>query len=113
MMINLPLRRLTIILLGSLSTLCFAFNDSGQCCKGLGGVQYCDSSSGFYVCQNGSYSSCYCTPKAIMDLKQIEGCCLWQGGVMETFEPGIIRCNDGSISFVCSGIGPTDKIAAF
>lgn len=76
---------------------------NGKCCSKMGGVQYCDSSAGRMVCKNGFYSSCYCTRHAIMDLQLLQGCCLWQGGVMPTYDTtGLVVCNDGSISEECS-----------
>lgn len=74
-----------------------------DCCKFKGGVQYCDSSAGRYVCYDGDYSPCYCTRHAVMNLQKIEGCCLWQGGVL-TRDPrnGFVICNDGSVSEPCS-----------
>lgn len=74
-----------------------------RCCDGMGGVQYCDSSAGRLVCNNGFYSSCYCNRHAVMDLKNIQGCCLWQGGVLETDEiENVVICKDGSVSELCT-----------
>ena len=72
------------------------------CCARMGGISYCDSSAGRYVCQNGYYSSCYCTRHAIMDIQSIKGCCLWQGGVYAVNLQGVVICADGKISEVCS-----------
>lgn len=73
------------------------------CCSGMGGISYCDSSAGRLVCNNGFYSSCYCTRHAVMDLTHIQGCCLWQGGVMRMDDPtGLVLCNNGGISEICS-----------
>jgi hypothetical protein len=74
-----------------------------KCCEKSGCIQYCDSSAGRYVCGDGSYSACYCTRHAVMDLQKISGCCVWQGGVM-TIEPAsrLVICNDGSVSEICS-----------
>jgi hypothetical protein len=84
-----------------------------SCCSQMGGVSYCDSSAGRLVCRNGFYSTCYCTPHAIMDLQLFRGCCLWKGGVVPTFNPnGLIVCNDGSVSEECS-LQPQEKIAAW
>jgi hypothetical protein len=84
------------------------------CCQNMGGISYCDSSAGRLVCNNGSYSSCYCTRHAIMDLQHIQGCCLWQGGVMTT-DPatGLVICNDGGVSAVCSLQPPPQSIATW
>lgn len=79
-----------------------AFADCVQCCDQKGGILYCDSSSGRYVCNNGDYSACYCTRHAVMDLQQLEGCCLWQGGVFKINEMGLVICNNGGVSEICS-----------
>lgn len=77
------------------------------CCNKMGGINYCDSSAGRLVCKNGFYSACYCTRHAVMDLQLLKGCCLWQGGVVSSFNPtGAVMCNDGSISEECSLINP-------
>lgn len=75
--------------------------DCDNCCGGMGGVQYCDSSSGRQVCKNGEYSACYCTPHAVMNLQKIAGCCLWHGGVFKLDERGLVICNDGGVSEIC------------
>ena len=73
------------------------------CCGGMGGILYCDSSAGRYVCHNGYYSSCYCTIHAIMDLQQIQTCCTWQGGVFTVVpESGLVICNNGGVSEICT-----------
>lgn len=77
--------------------------DKKLCCGSMGGINYCDSSAGRYVCNNGYYSSCYCTRHAVMDLQKLQGCCLWQGGVFKTDEiSGAVLCNNGSVSETCS-----------
>ncbi len=77
--------------------------DQKFCCNDMGGISYCDSSAGRYVCNNGFYSSCYCTIHAVMDIQKIEGCCLWQGGVFNVEEDtGLVVCNNGGVSEVCS-----------
>ena len=73
-----------------------------NCCKGMGGINYCDSSAGRYVCQNGYISSCYCTRHAVMDLQRVHGCCIWQGGVMLVDPKGLVICNNGGTSEVCT-----------
>ena len=77
---------------------------AANCCRSMGGIRYCDSSAGRFVCNNGSYSSCYCTNHAVMDLQKLEGCCLWHGGVMKVDlnNNGIVICNDGSVSASCT-----------
>lgn len=72
-----------------------------DCCKHMGGVQYCDNSAGRYVCNNGYYSTCYCSRHAVMELEYLSGCCMWHNGVMAE-EVGLVICNDGSISEMCS-----------
>ena len=84
------------------TTAALAAGCSTSCCGGMGGIHYCDSSAGRFVCKNGDYSACYCTRHAVMDLQRLQGCCLWQGGVMATGEPGLVVCNDGSISEICT-----------
>ena len=69
-----------------------------NCCGQMGGIQYCDSSAGRYVCNNGDYSTCYCTIHAIMDLQKLQGCCLWEGGVAKVTENGVVMCRDCSYS---------------
>ncbi len=86
------------------------------CCGSMGGVSYCDSSAGRLVCNNGFYSTCYCTPHAVMDLQLLQGCCLWKGGVLppSIHGPlGYVICNDGSVSEECSLENPHEKIAAW
>lgn len=84
-----------------------------QCCQGMGGVQYCDSSAGRLVCNNGFYSSCYCTRHAVMDLEHLQGCCLWQGGVLDMDPSGLVICNDGGVSEVCSLETPSQSNASW
>ena len=84
------------------------------CCGRMGGINYCDSSAGRLVCNNGYYSSCYCDRHAIMDFQRIEGCCLWQGGVLAVEEAGMIICNNGGVSEVCSlAVPPSTYISNF
>lgn len=87
------------------------FCDKQLCCNDMGGVSYCDSSAGRYVCNNGYYSACYCTRHAVMDLQQLSGCCLWQGGVMATTPTGLVLCNNGGVSEICSLNGPPQPIS--
>ncbi|MGC1182716.1 MAG: neurogenic locus notch [Legionella sp.] len=110
-----------LFLIGLLSVLisstCAGKKFESDCCKKMGGVSYCDSSAGRLVCNNGFYSTCYCTPHAIMDLQLLRGCCLWRGGVMPppslSAPSGLIVCGDGSISEECSLQNPPEKIAAW
>lgn len=87
--------------------------DKQLCCNGMGGISYCDSSAGRYVCNNGYYSVCYCTRHAVMDLQKLAGCCLWQGGVMATSPTGLILCNNGGISEICSLQNPTQPVSSW
>lgn len=84
-----------------------------KCCQAMGGVQYCDSSAGRLVCNNGFYSSCYCTRHAVMDLEHVQGCCLWQGGVLDIDPTGLVICNNGAVSEVCTGETPSQSIASW
>jgi len=107
-------------LASALSLLCTpVFAADSGCCSKMGGVNYCDSSAGRLVCNNGFYSTCYCTPHAVMDLHLLQGCCLWKGGVMPLdilhggTPSGLIVCRDGSVSEECSLQNPIEKIAAW
>lgn len=82
------------------------------CCGGMGGINYCDSSAGRYVCKNGDFSACYCTRHAVMDLQLLYGCCLWKGGVSSANQ-GIIVCNDGTVSEMCSLQTPKESVAVW
>lgn len=86
-----------------------------ECCANMGGIHYCDTSAGRFVCKNGFYSSCYCDRHAVMDLQKIQGCCLWQGGVMLVDDTGLVVCNNGGVSEVCSLQlpGQNQKVAAW
>ncbi len=84
-----------------------------DCCDKMGGVQYCDSSAGRFVCKNGYYSTCYCDRHAVMDLQRIQGCCLWQGGVMAYDETGTVVCNNGGVSEICALQNPIQSVAAW
>ena len=107
-----PLNRLAV---ASLVLLCVPFTavhaDCDNCCGNMGGVRYCDSSAGRMVCNNGEYSSCYCTKHAVMDLQKIAGCCLWQGGVFKIGARGLVICNNGSVSELCSLQTPKQQVA--
>lgn len=90
-----------------------SFSASCDCCNNMGGIRYCDSSAGRFVCNNGSYSSCYCTRHAVMDLQFLKGCCLWQGGVSKIDDTGFVLCNDGGISSVCSVSPSNEKVVVW
>ncbi|WP_174901052.1 neurogenic locus notch [Legionella hackeliae] len=78
----------------------------------MGGISYCDTSAGRYVCSNGYYSSCYCTRHAVMDLQKLQGCCLWQGGVLTVDDAtGVVVCNNGGVSEVCSLQSPSQQVS--
>lgn len=77
--------------------------EKASCCEDMGGISYCDSSAGRYVCNNGYFSSCYCTRHAVMDLQDVQGCCLYHGGVLPRISTyGIVMCRDGTIAELCS-----------
>lgn len=86
--------------------------DRQLCCGDMGGINYCDSSAGRYVCNNGYYSSCYCDRHAVMDMQKFTGCCMWQGGVLSV-ETGMVICNNGGISEMCSLGNPPEKISSW
>ena len=96
--------------------LCLSFNAAyavcDNCCSGMGGTQYCDSSAGRMVCKNGEYSSCYCTRHAVMNLQELEGCCLWQGGVLKTDMHHHVICKNGAVSEICS-LTPVQHVAVY
>lgn len=84
-----------------------------KCCGNMGGIRYCDSSAGRFVCNNGYYSSCYCDRHAIMDLRHIPGCCVWQGGVSRIDPTGQVVCNNGGISEECTLQNPVEPVASW
>lgn len=88
-----------------------AYSVCPDCCSQMGGISYCDSSAGRFVCRNGYYSSCYCTRHAVMDLQRVHGCCLWQGGVMAVDPMGLVICNNGGVSEICSIQGPVKSVS--
>lgn len=90
---------LLIFLLTSFTSV---YSACSNCCEDMGGINYCDSSAGRYVCNNGYYSSCYCSRHAVMDLQKLQGCCLWQGGVLDANDHGLVVCNNGGVSEICS-----------
>jgi len=103
-----------LLFVGTLSLPFTTFADSSSCgqncCGDMGGVQYCDSSAGRYVCQNGRYSSCYCTRHAVMNMQAFEGCCMWQGGVFKVEPGGLVICNNGGTSEICTIGNPIEKV---
>ncbi|MDX2346033.1 MAG: neurogenic locus notch [Legionella sp.] len=110
---------LSISRLGLLCCLCtFLFSPltiaSHNSCDKMGGIQYCDSSAGRYVCNNGRYSSGYCKRTAVMDMQAFKGCCMWQGGVLKYDElSGLLICNNGGVSEICSLGIEEEKVAAW
>ncbi len=113
------MQRLGLLLSGVSLVLCstvsFAGNSCGSdCCGKMGGIQYCDSSAGRYVCHNGRYSSCYCKRSAVMDIQGLKGCCMWQGGVFKfDAKSGLLICNNGGVSEICSIGHVEEKVAAW
>lgn len=99
------------------SFMCFTTYAAGSgCCNRMGGVNYCDSSAGRLVCNNGFYSTCYCTPHAVMNLQLFRGCCMWKGGVVpqNANSPlGVTVCNDGSVSEECSANDGPERVASW
>lgn len=87
-------------------------HDCPRCCEGYGGILYADSSSGRFVCRNGSISQCYSTRHAVMDLQKFKGCCMWQGGVKKITPVGKVLCRNGVISEICS-TGPKETVAVY
>jgi hypothetical protein len=87
--------------------------DNSCCSGGAGGVSYCDSSSGRFVCKNGDYSACYCTRHAVMDLQKLAGCCMWQGGIRKIDSFGVVICNSGDVSEICSLQNPPEKTVSW
>jgi hypothetical protein len=83
---------------------CACIKDYEKCCGQMGGVNYCDSSSGKLICNNGYVSSCYCSKRATMDIQMLEGCCLWRGGILDIVNGAIVVCRDGSISMQCTDL---------
>lgn len=108
------MRLLKTFILSALFSLTLSSAFADGCCRAMGGVNYCDSSAGRLVCNNGFYSACYCTPHAVMDLQLLKGCCLWHGGVLPTNDSsGLVVCNDGAISEECTIGKPRENYAAW
>jgi hypothetical protein len=101
---------LLLLITGLALPLAAAADCGANCCGKMGGIQYCDSSAGRFVCQNGRYSSCYCTRRAVMDMQAFEGCCMWKGGVFKVLENGIVICNNGKVSKMCTLGNPVDEV---
>ncbi|MBL7479959.1 neurogenic locus notch [Legionella bononiensis] len=105
---------LKTLLISSMLSMVFSPAFAGGCCSKMGGINYCDSSAGRLVCNNGFYSTCYCTRHAVMDLQLLKGCCLWQGGVSPDYiASGLVVCNDGSISEECTLQNPQQSVATW
>ncbi len=102
-----------ILIVSLLLTFSAAHSANSECCAGMGGINYCDSSAGRFVCCNGYYSSCYCDRHAVMDLQKFQGCCMWQGGVLKIDPMGLVICNNGGVSEVCSWKFPTPNVSLF
>jgi hypothetical protein len=107
----LPLKTLFI---SSILSMVISPTFADGCCSKMGGINYCDSSAGRLVCNNGFYSTCYCTRHAVMDLQLLKGCCLWNGGVSPDYvTSGLVVCNDGSISEECTLQNPQQSVATW
>lgn len=48
-----------------------------------------------------------------MDLQKFEGCCLWQGGVLSLDSAGLVVCNNGGISEICSLQAAPESISSW
>lgn len=98
-----------------ISTAVYSGCSGTNCCGKMGGIQYCDGSAGRYVCNNGRYSSCYCSRRAVMDMQAFGGCCMWQGGVFKYDDiTGLMICNNGGVSEICSrNPKQSEKVAAW
>jgi hypothetical protein len=48
-----------------------------------------------------------------MDMQKFAGCCMWQGGVLSIAETGLVICNNGGISEVCSLQNPSQSISSW
>ena len=111
-MYRLAMLCVSTFLIASIATAAGSGCGNNDCCNKMGGIQYCDSSAGRYVCNNGEYSSCYCKRKAVMDIQALEGCCMWKGGVLKfDYEDGLMICNDGGVSEICS-LGHVEETVA-
>lgn len=95
---------LLVALLG-LSVITINAHAQKSCCKSKFekkvSATYCDTSAGFMVLNNGSYSKLYCRYSAIMNKQRVHGCCTWSGGILAVKEGNVI-CRNGTVSAVCS-----------
>lgn len=48
-----------------------------------------------------------------MDLQLLKGCCLWQGGVMRVGPAGVVVCNNGGVSEICTLESLVPSVAAW
>lgn len=96
-----------------ISTYGYAYDECAQCCVGYGGINYADSSSGRYVCNNGYVSQCYSTRHAIMDMQKFKGCCIWEGGILKITMKGEVICRDGHVSELCTQANAKDAVAVY
>jgi hypothetical protein len=48
-----------------------------------------------------------------MDIQRVSGCCLWQGGVLLIDPMGLVICNNGGVSEICSLQNPVKKVATW
>jgi len=86
----------------TIAVLCSAAAYADCCCQGYGGILYADTSSGRFVCKDGSVSQCFSSRRAVMNMQKIKGCCLWNGGVREITPTGKVICRNGLVSEICS-----------
>ena len=93
---------LPIILMLSILPVSGAYSAGNGCCY-KSQISYCDVSAGRYVCDNGDYSSCYCSKQAVINSSKVVGCCLWKGGVFKVeAQTNLVICNNGGVSAECS-----------
>ncbi len=49
-----------------------------------------------------------------MDMQAFKGCCMWQGGVFKfDAKDGLLICNNGSVSEICSREHVEQSVAAW
>lgn len=95
------------------SLFCMIAHGSLLACTSVPKILYCDASNGRYVLDNGDFSASYCTRRAVMNLQKFQGCCMWRGGVAGINARGVVKCNDGSISQLCTMQGPQEKATLY
>lgn len=97
----------------AVSLFCMIAHGALIACSDVPKISYCDATNGRYVLDNGDFSATYCTRRAVMNLQKFKGCCMWRGGVASINVKGVVQCNDGSISPVCTLQGPQEKATIY